>query len=453
MTPRRAEPVSFWMSRLGRPDRPVVTGDLDVDVCIVGAGYTGLWTGYYLAAADPSLRIAVVEAEHVGFGASGRNGGWASAKLAGLDRALADPSTRDEARRLQLEMHRTLDEMASAIASEAIECDFHRGGTVLAATRPSQVHTLKRAVAIKHGAGFGPEHLRWLEPDEARDHIRPCRLFGATYTPHCAALDPAKLVLGLAAACEAKGVRIFERSAATLAPGGARTPGGFVRAPVVVRATEAYRQDRRAVIPVYSLMVVTEPLGDEAWAAIGLADRETFADARHMIVYGQRTADGRIAFGGRGAPYHYASRVLPGFDDHPRVFAHLEDTLRDLFPVLDDVGFEAAWGGPLAIPRDWRPSVRFDPGSGVAHAGGYVGQGVAAANLAGRTLRDLILEHDTDLTTLSWVGHGSRRWEPEPLRWIGVNLGRVLTESIDRAEDAGHRPRIRHKILDRLPIG
>ena len=453
MMQRRAEPVSFWMSRLDRPERPPVTADLDADVCILGAGYTGLWTAYYLAAANPALRIAVVDREHVGFGASGRNGGWASAKLAGLDKALADPARRDDARRLQVEMHRTLDEMEAVISAERIDCDFHRGGTVVVATCSAQVHTLKHSIEVKRSAGFGPEHLRWLEPGEARLRIQPSKLFGATFTPHCAALDPAKLVLGLAAACERRGVRIFEGTAGAAIAAGVSTPGGLIKAPLVVRATEAYRQDRRRVIPVYSLMVVTEVLSDDAWDAIGLADRETFSDGRHMIVYGQRTADGRIAFGGRGAPYHYASRVLPGFDDHPRVFAYLEDTLCDLFPVLDDVGFEAAWGGPLAITRDWRPSIGFDRASGFAFAGGYVGQGVAAANLAGRTLRDLILEHDTDLTTLSWVGHRSRRWEPEPLRWIGVNLGRVLTESIDRAEDAGRRPRIRHKILDGLPVG
>lgn len=451
--PRRAEPVSFWMSRAERSSRPALDQDLDVDVCIVGAGYTGLWTAYYLATADPSLRIAVVEAEHVGFGASGRNGGWASGKLAGLDKALADPGRRDAARRLQVAMYATLGEMARVIDAERIDCDFHLGGTVVVATCDSQVHNLRRAVAIKHEAGFGPEHLRWLEPDEARGLIRPAKLDGATYTPHCGALEPAKLVLGLADACERRGVRLFELTPGQINDGGVRTTGGFVRAPVVVRATEAYRQHTRAVIPVYSLMIVTEPLGPAIWDEIGLGDRETFSDGRHLIVYGQRTADGRIAFGGRGAPYHYGSRIRTDFDHEPGVFDYLEQTLHDMFPILGGLAIEAAWGGPLAIPRDWQPSIRFDRATGQATAGGYVGQGVAAANLAGRTLRDLILGHATDLTRLPWVGHHSRKWEPEPLRWAGVNLGRILTESIDRAEQAGRHPRFRHAILERLPIG
>jgi glycine/D-amino acid oxidase-like deaminating enzyme len=449
----RAEPVSFWMSRAERPVRPRLEQDLDVDVCIVGAGFTGLWTAYYLAEADHSLRVAVLEAEHVGFGASGRNGGWASGKMAGLDKALADPKRRDAARRLQVAMYDTLGEMERVLDAERIDCDFHRGGTVVVATCDAQVHNLRRAVAIKHEAGFGPEDLRWLDPAETHERIRPAVVEGATYTPHCAALEPARLVLGLAEACERRGVRIFEDSPGTIVPGGVRTAGGLVRAPIVVRATEAYRQHTRAVIPVYSLMIVTEPLDAVTWGEIGLEDRETFSDGRHLIVYGQRTADGRIAFGGRGAPYHYGSRIRPDFDHEPEVFDYLGRTLRAMFPALARIEIEAAWGGPLAIPRDWQPSIRFDRASGEAAAGGYVGQGVAAANLAGRTLRDLILDRQSDLTDLPWVGHRSRKWEPEPLRWTGVNLGRMLTESIDRAEQTGRRPRIRHAILERLPIG
>jgi glycine/D-amino acid oxidase-like deaminating enzyme len=399
------------------------------------------------------MRIVVIDAEHVGFGASGRNGGWASAKLAGLDRALADPRRRDAARRLQVAMFETVLEMGRVVSAEGIDCGFQRGGTVVVATNQTQVRSLQRSVEVKRTAGFGEEDVRWLEPDEARDRIRPSAMLGATYTPHCAALDPARLVLGLAAACERRGVRIFERSPGDVRTGEVRTPGGVVRAPVVVRATEAYDRRPREIIPVYSLMVVTEPLDAAAWDAIGLDGRETFSDGRHLIVYGQRTDDGRIAFGGRGAPYHYASRIESEFDHDPGVFDHLERILREMFPVLSGVAFPAAWGGPLAIPRDWQPSVRFDRSSGMAVAGGYVGQGVAAANLAGRTLADLIGGEDTDLTAMPWVGHRSRRWEPEPLRWVGVNLGRKLTESIDRAERSGRRPRLRQAVLDRLPIG
>ncbi|MFH1104762.1 MAG: FAD-binding oxidoreductase [Actinomycetota bacterium] len=447
---------SFWLERLGpRPMRPAVASDLEVDVCVLGAGYTGLWTAYYLAKADPSLRIAVVESEQVGFGASGRNGGWASAKIAGNDRLLADPERRSGAVAIYREMIRTLGEMGRVIAAESIDCGFTLGGSVVAATRPGQVGRLKDSVALEHAAGFDDGDLRWMEPDEARRVIATSRSFGATFTPHCAAVDPARLVVGLAAAAERAGVAVYEQSPGTPVPGGVRTPGGRVRAAVVVEAIEAYRTSlrgrRRDVIPVYSLMVVTEPVPAAAWNEIGLAGRETFSDGRHLIIYGQRTEDGRIAFGGRGAPYHYGSAVEPGFDHDERTFTFLRDTLVELFPVLRGVRFEGAWGGPLAIPRDWQPSIRFDGSTAIV--GGYVGQGVALANLAGRTVRDLVLRADTDIVRLPWVGHHSPRWEPEPLRWIGVNLARRLTDSVDRAEERGRAARIRRAIFDRLPVG
>src|SRR3712207_20808 len=261
----------------------------------------------------------------------------------------------------------------------------------------------------------------------ARDAI------GGTYTPDCAVIHPARLVRGLARAVERLGGHVHERTAASaIRPGTVVTDRGTVRADVVVRATEGYTPglegQRRAVVPVYSLMVATEPLTDAQWAEIGLEGRPTFTEHRHLVVYGQRTADGRIAFGGRGAPYHFASSVRPEHDRDEDVWAGLRATLRDLFPVLDAVEFTHSWGGPLGIPRDWCASVGLDRMTGLAWAGGYVGDGVGTTNLAGRTLRDLVLGEDTQLTRLPWVGHRSPRWEPEPLRWLGINAGlRAMT--------------------------
>ncbi len=448
-------PVSFWMDRLSRPERLQLSGDLDVDVCILGAGYTGLWSAYFLAVADPGLRIAVVEREHVGFGASGRNGGWASAELAGMDRMLADPATRDGMVRTYRHMIGAVGEMGEVLTAEGIECGYARGGTVVAATRPGHVPYLQHAVGVARDAGISADDIAWLSRDEAAQHLTPARLFGALYTPHCAAVDPARLVLGLAAAVERRGVRIFERTAGSLVPGGVRTPGGMVRAERVVQAVEAYRTalagQRRRVIPVYSLMVMTDPLPKGVWDEVGLHRRQTFSDGRHLIIYGQRTADDRLAFGGRGAPYHYGSRIRPEFDRDPGTFDHLRATLVDLFPALAGIGFAGEWGGPLAIPRDWRPAVVSD--GPLVVAGSYVGNGVGAALLAGKTVRDLIRGDDTDLVHLPWVGHRPRRWEPEPLRWMGVNLGRELAASIDRAQDAGKNPRVRNAIFRRLPVG
>jgi glycine/D-amino acid oxidase-like deaminating enzyme len=194
------------------------------------------------------------------------------------------------------------------------------------------------------------------------------------------------------------------------------------------------------VAPVYSLMIATAPLPDAVWQEIGLADRPTFGDLRHLIIYGQRTADGRLAFGGRGAPYHLGSAVRPSFDRAPAVFAALRHTLAELFPVLGDVPVTHSWGGPIGIPRDWCASVGVDAATGLAWAGGYVGDGVATTNLAGRTLADLITGRKTEITRLPWVGHRSPRWEPEPLRWLGMNAGLQAMSYADKREVRTGRP-------------
>jgi glycine/D-amino acid oxidase-like deaminating enzyme len=223
-----------------------------------------------------------------------------------------------------------------------------------------------------------------------------------------------------------------------------RTRGGTVRAEFVVRATEAWTPTlpghAREIVPVYSLMVATEPLSAAFWSRAGLESRTTFADHRHMIIYGQRTADDRMAFGGRGAPYHFGSTISPTFDREPAVHALLRQTLTELFPEVADARFTHAWGGPLGIPRDWHSSVGLDRATGLAWAGGYVGDGVSTTNLAGRTLADLITGADTPLTQLPWVGHESPRWEPEPLRWLGVNAGLWTMKLADRSESRRGRP-------------
>jgi glycine/D-amino acid oxidase-like deaminating enzyme len=265
-------------------------------------------------------------------------------------------------------------------------------------------------------------------------------------------------VRGLARAVERAGANIYEGTAASeLRPGAVRTSHGTVRAEVVVRATEAFTpafaDASRAVVPVYSLMIATEPLPLSFWDQAGLARRETFSDGRHLLIYGQRTADGRFAFGGRGAPYHYGSRVDPGFERDQRVFDDLRTTLRSLFPSIGDIAITHRWGGAVAVPRDWYSSVTFDPATGLATAGGYVGDGVGTSNLAGRTLTDLILRRDTDLVHLPWVGHRSPQWEPEPLRYLGVNAARALMASLDRAEDHDRTPRVRAALASRLVGG
>jgi glycine/D-amino acid oxidase-like deaminating enzyme len=420
--------LSYWMSTVdgGLTPRPSLPGDTDVDVAIVGAGYTGLWTAYYLAAADPSLRVAVVEKEIAGYGASGRNGGWCSALFPTPLATLARRHGREAAVAMQRAMYATVDEVGRVVATEGIDCHWAKGGTVTLARSPRQLDKARDDVAEARSFGFGEEDLRLLDVAEARERCGATRVVGATYTPHCAAIHPARLVRGLARTVERRGAVIYERTPALrLRPGAVDTPHGTVRSEIVVRATEGYTAalpgQRRAIAPVYSLMVATDPLPADFWSAAGLGDRATFSDFRQLIIYGQRTADDRLAFGGRGAPYHFGSRISPEYDREPRVFAALRRVLGELFPELRDVPVSHCWGGPLGISRDWTASVGLDRSTGTAWAGGYVGDGVGTANLAGRTLADLICGAKSDLVDLPWVGHRSRRWEPEPLRWLGIN--------------------------------
>ncbi|MDN4172878.1 FAD-binding oxidoreductase [Nocardioides sp. SOB77] len=414
-------------------------------MAIVGGGYTGLWTAYSLAVADPSLRIVVLEAERVGHGASGRNGGWLSALFPASLPALAAAAGRDAALAQHRAMRATVDEVARTAAAEGIDCHLAKGGTVVAARSRAQWARARAEVAEARTWGRGEDDLRLLDGAEASAVLGATGVRGATYTPDCAAIHPARLVRGLAEACERRGVTIHERTRVTaIEPRLARTTHGDVRADVVVRATEGFTPAlpglQRAVVPVYSLMIATEPLPAETWAEIGLARRETFSDHRHLVVYGQRTADDRLAFGGRGAPYHLGSRVRPAFDRDEQVFAGLYATLTAMFPVLAGTRVTHAWGGPLGIPRDWCASVGLDRRTGLAWAGGYVGDGVATTNLAGRTLRDLVLGHDTELVRLPWVGHRSPAWDPEPLRWLGINLGLRATRLADAEESLTGRP-------------
>ncbi len=439
--------MSLWHDtpELDWTPKDALAGPRDVDVAIVGGGYTGLWTAYYLAKADPSLQIAVLEREVVGFGASGRNGGWCSAIFPATLRKVAAGSSRDGARRMQLAMNDTVEEIKKVVEGEGISCDFAAGGYVSVARNAAQWARAKAEVAGWRDWGFGEDHMRLLSAAEAAQRLGASHVDGATFTPHCAALHPSRLVRGLAEVVRGLGVRVHESTAVDeIVPGRARTAVGEVTAGVVVRATEGFTAQlpglRRAIVPMYSLMVATEPLADTQWAEIGLGHRETFSDKRHLRIYGQRTADGRIAFGGRGAPYHLGSRVRRSFDLDPRVHDMLRGVLRDLVPALDGVTFTHAWGGNLGIPRDWYPSLSYDRVSGLAHAGGYVGDGVATANLAGRTLADLIAGRESDLVTLPWLGRQSPKWEPEPLRWIGINAVTQLFARADRTEARTGRP-------------
>lgn len=445
MNPAR---ISLWWDTLPReltePLGEPLRADISADVAIVGAGYTGLWTAYYLQRIDPTLRIAIIEAEVAGFGASGRNGGWASALFPiGLD-AMARAHGREAAIAMKRAMFATVDDIGTVAATEGWDINWAKGGTIVAARTPLQWATAQQEVVDSAAWGFGAD-LALLTADEARARMNATDTLGATYTQHCAAIQPARLVRLLARTVRDRGALLFEGTRAmSIDPGLVRTTGGTVRARTVVRATEGYTKDlarmKRTLAPVYSLMLATEPLSADLWDEIGLAERETFSDGRHLIIYGQRTADGRIAFGGRGAPYYFGSKITPQQDRNRAVHAELWRVLVDLFPALSGTRVTHTWGGPLGVPRDWWASCGLDRTTGLAWSGGYVGDGVGTAHLGGQTLADLITDSSTPRTELPWVGHQSPPWEPEPLRWVGTNVGlRVMTRA-DEYEDRTGRP-------------
>ncbi len=428
-------PLSLWHEQVvadgdDLAPRPPLAGDTDADVCIVGAGYTGLWTAHALLRGDPGLRVLLVERETAGFGASGRNGGWCSALFPAGPSALARRHGSAAAGAMRAAMRAAVDEVGKAVADEGIACDWVKGGTVVLARTPVQ---LARARAE---ASAGPDRVDLLGPAEASALVGAAGVLGASYTPDCARIQPARLARGLAGAVERHGARIAEGTTAlSIRPREVVTDHGVVRAGTVVRATEAWSASLapRSVAPVYSLIVATRPLPASFWDRAGLAGGQTFSDHRHLVVYGQRTADDRLVFGGRGAPYHFRSTIHPSFDRDERVFAGLRAAVTELFPALRPGDFTHAWGGPIGIPRDWHAGVGLGPDR-IGWAGGYVGDGVATSNLAGRTLAALILGRDDPLVELPWVGHRSRRWEPEPLRWLLVNAGLRLMTLADGEE-------------------
>lgn len=444
---------SFWLETAGEElvPRPSLRDQAEADVAILGAGFTGLWTAYYLLKKEPSLRVVVLEAEIAGFGASGRNGAWCNSAFPVSPGELAQRFGREAARDLLLEMRGAVEEVGRVSEAEGIDAQYFRGGQLRVARGPSQLPGIEQAYESARALGLEGD-LRLLDAEETAERVRITGAGGALYNPHCATIHPARLVRGLARAVERLGGEIFEQTPATDYEAGDRTgrprlvtKGGGVRARTVVLAGEAYlarlRKLRRQVLPIYSLIVLTEPLSEARWAQIGWEGRECVASNRYTVDYLSRTADGRILFGGRGAPYHYGSRIEDAYDRHDPTHEMLRRTARDWFPALEGARFTHAWGGPLAMPRDWMPTMSYDPASGVATARGYTGQGVATANLSGRTLADLILGRDSAITGLPTVNHEPRLWEPEPLRWLGARyVQRGLMKVDDRAERTGEPP-------------
>ncbi|MFF4829894.1 NAD(P)/FAD-dependent oxidoreductase [Streptomyces sp. NPDC001312] len=435
--------VSFWFHQTGFPARRTpLSGPTNADVCIIGAGYTGLWTAYHIKKARPDWDVVILEREFAGFGASGRNGGWLSGKIPGSPARFAKERGKDAVLRFQALMNREVDVVLATLEREGIDADAVKSGYLRVAHAPAQLDRLRASVAYDREWGNTDEVL--LSAEELSKRVEVAGGLGAAFNPHCARIHPARLVTGLAETVVRLGVRLYESTPVTaITPGTATTPFGAVHARHVLRCTEGFTSElpgeKRTWLPMNSSMLVTEPLPAAAWQQIGWAGQELFSDQTHAYLYGQRTADGRIALGGRGVPYRFGSRVDANGATNSRTITSLAATLAALFPAAADVPIAHAWSGVLAVPRDWCPTVRLDPSTGIGWAGGYVGQGVTASHLAARTLTDLVIGEETERTRLPWTGRSSRCWEPEPARWIGVHGMYAAYRAADRQEADSRR--------------
>jgi glycine/D-amino acid oxidase-like deaminating enzyme len=449
--------ASYWFDSLGaEPEpRPPLPGDCEVDVAIVGGGFTGLWTAYYLMLADPSRRVAVIEKEIAGFGASGRNGGWCGAMIHGLEHFSARDPERGAALREAIKA--SVDEVGAVCKTEGIEADYHKGGGLTLAINSAQAERLREGLKAARKIGWTEEDSRWLDPEGVADRIRISSNCGGILNANTAAVNPAKLARGVADAAERRGASIYEQTTALeVEPGRVRTSHGTVRAPRIVMALDAHVTKlpghRRDVIPVYEHMIATEPLSDQVWRDIGLAERGLFGDGSRLFTYAQRTADNRIAIGGRRFDYHYGSAIDARFERSPYCERLLVDALSEMLPQLGEFAITHRWGGVLGIPRDLISSLSIDETTGIAGLNSYTGEGVCPSNLAGRTLCDLTLGRKTPLTELPWVGHRSPRWGLEPSRWLGAMAARSLNMSTDRTDTRGRRYPIRRQLLRAMDL-
>jgi glycine/D-amino acid oxidase-like deaminating enzyme len=446
---------SLWLEGVVRDltPREQLSGEHTCDVAIVGGGFGGLWTAYYLKAADPSLRVTVVEAEIAGFGAAGRNGGFVSAGIAGSGARYARRHGWDSVLRAERETQHGVDEIGRVVSEEGIDCGYLKEGAMTLATTEPQVQRLRARVEAKHGFGLGPEDVRLLTAEECADLIPGAAgVVAGTFTPHCARVDPARLARGLADACERLGVKIHEQSPAErLGPHVVQCRDGRISADVVVRATESYtireRGERRKFLPLYSLMIATEPLPQDTWDELGWRDGLGLQDMRHLYYYANRTVDGRIALGGRGAPYRLTNPVSPRNERDAGVYERLCETLREAFPAAAQARITHHWGGSLAVPRDWCMRTTFDRKTGLGFVGAFGGHGVVAANISGRTMRDLVLDQRTELTSLPWVGHHTRNWEPEPIRFVASRLIARTLDASDAYEERTGKPAKRARLV------
>jgi glycine/D-amino acid oxidase-like deaminating enzyme len=445
--------LSLWWDGLPgaiEPRKPL-EGSTSADVAIVGAGFTGLWCAYYLKRQQRHLRVVIIEREVAGFGPAGRNAGWASGGIAGNWRVYERSHGKEAVRRAELLTYSAVDEIGEVVRRERIDCGYAKNGMVIVAMTPAQEARLVADVERARERKLTAAGLCELTSTELEKLIIVPSSRRAIYSPHNASIDPARLVRGLAGACERAGVVIYEGTkAVAINRGYVDCVAGRVQADHILLATESYTtqlpRERRRYLPLYHVMLATEPLPADVWDAIGWHTAVTFRDRRHLFFHAKRTRDDRLAVGGRGAPYKLSQPLAQPVHQDRDMRAKLQNAVGQYFPAAARFKITHQWGGPLAVPRDWCMAITYDQTTGLGSAGGYSGHGLVAANIAGRTLADLVLARDTELGSLPWVGHISRKWEPEPIRFLASRAVVGVLGSADRYEDT-HDGRARRAAL------
>jgi len=418
---------SFWMeTRPYAPGAPLA-GDVQADVAIVGGGFTGLSTAYHLKTASPGLRVVLLESEIIGHGASGRNGGF-NMTLFGLTLGItALRFGRSKAREAHLYMEQAVDLLKGLVATLPLDCDYEHPGFLRVATSEKYRRRILEEIELVHALGI--DGISWMPPARLAEEVRSPQYLGAWWEPRCGIVNPAKLAWSWRDVVAGLGVSVFEGSpvaAIQRVRGRYRltTPGGHLHAEKLVLATNAYshlipRIGRRQT-PVWTYIVLTEPLSPRHFEAIGWHHRQGIEDARNLVHYYRLTADNRLLMGGRDVGLTYGEDM--DRDRDPATFAALEQDVRDIFPPLRDIRFTHRWGGPVSVTVDMAPAMGYLGDPSAVYSIGCLGHGVSMTHLNGKTAADLVLEKKTSLTDVFFVNRRTLSWPPEPVRTLAAKV-------------------------------